>query len=152
MTKEQFCALPPALALSLVWDAMQLQSTALGTMPEPKRAGPPRYDMRVYRKGGHCWASEMNLDSLRYWHRKATEGAASGSKYAEKDAKKAKQLDYWIAWRAIEPETAWNGTRDNAATFAAPPSRDPTIYSRDAQPTGDPEPEPSATEDDDIPF
>ena len=135
MTRDEFLSLPPRLALAQLWDALKLDDV-LGRVEAPKPPRSPKYDLRMYRKGGHCWASEMTLDSLQFWHQLAVESSQSGSQYAEKDAKKAKNLERWIAWREVEPDAVWQGERDDRATTAAAPSRNPDIHVRDGGSSG----------------
>lgn len=153
MDREQFNKLPLSMQVARIVDALppdMLARVLQGEAPKVPRS--PKYDYKLWRKGGYCWASEMNLDSLRYWHKKAAESAVSGGQYADKDAKKAKQLDYWIAWREVEPDARWRGERDHDVVTAAAPSRDPEIHSRDATPSADPSGGSDFADDDSIPF
>lgn len=152
MNRDEFIGLPPRLALGLLWDALHLDTKMLAVAP-PKPPLPPKYDMKIYRRGGFNWASEMSLDGLVFWHKKATESAASGGQYAEKDAKKAASLERWINWRSCEPETVWTGERDNRRVTAVVPSRDPRLNAsaggNSSPATADHQTPP---DDDDIPF
>lgn len=148
MTRDEFATLPPSLALKLVWDALHL-GDHLGPMAPPRPPMPPKYDGKLYRKGGFCFMSEMTLDSLTYWHEKARESANSGGKYAAKDAKKAETLERWIAWRTVEPTALWTGERGDRRVTAAAPSRDPELHEKDAGGGSFGGPAPS---DDDLPF
>jgi hypothetical protein len=134
VTRDEFAQLPPTIALRLLWDSLQLDAK-LAHLEPPRAPLPPKYDMRIYRKGGHCWASECDLKGLLYWHGKAVESAESGSQYAAKDKKKAASLERWIAWRNVEPAAVWTGTRDDSPATALAPSSHPEVYSRDAPPT-----------------
>lgn len=148
MTRDEFAALPPAIALRLTWDALNL-GDKLGPVAPPKPPLPPKYDAKLFRKGGYCWMSETGLDSLIYWHEKALESANSGGKYAAKDAKKAETLERWIAWRTVEPTVAWTGERADQRVTARPPSRDPELHENGPASVayGGPPPD-----DDEIPF
>lgn len=135
MTKEEFCKLPPAVALRIVWDILSVcNSEELASVPAPRVAGAPKFDTRIARKGGMVqWASETDLEGLRFWKQRADQ-PASDPKYAEKNAKQAKALEYWIAYREVDPMTPWMGERDRAQVAAKPPSSKPTTYPRDAAP------------------
>lgn len=146
MTKDQFLQLPPIVALGLVYD---MAASKLGPMPVPEYAKPPRYDGRLGKKGGFVWMSEMTLDDLTWWEAKKREGAAAGNQYSEKNGKSADTLAKWIAWRRIEPNAIWSGTRGDDRATAAPPSRDPAVNpwgpktdKPGAAPDPQPEPEP----------
>jgi hypothetical protein len=123
MTKDEFCALPFAICLALLYDA----NPSLSHMAVPSFARPPRYDNRLYRKGGFVWMSEMLLNDLQWWRNKKQESVDSGGEYAEKDAKSIKALDAFIAWRTIAPTEAWSGTRGEDRVTAAPPSKSPVV-------------------------
>jgi hypothetical protein len=154
MNKEEFQNLPARLALGLAWDALNL-GDKLGAVAAPRPPLPPKYDLKVFRKGGFNWASEMSLESLVFWHRKAIESSTSGSQYAEKDAKKAANLERWIKWRECEPDVLWAGERDNKKATGAAPSRDPRLH--DNEPRGATAPpsdqyDDAPPDDDSIPF
>jgi hypothetical protein len=125
MTRDEFVALPASLALGLVYDA----TPSLASIPAPRAPLPPKFDSKVSRKGGqYCWASEMLLADLKYWHDKNAAGATDGSQYAEKNAKQAKALSYWVAYRQVCPTDAWSGERDRVKVRAQTPSRDPELH------------------------
>jgi len=142
MKKEEFMGLPPSVALGLLWDALGCE-TLLAGVEKPKPAFPPKYDLKVYRKNGWNWASELPLETLLFWCGKAKESADGGGPYAEKDRKKVESLQRWIAWRLAEPTARWKGERNNSVVTAAEPSRDPKLYTED---------EPGPATDGDIPF
>ena len=153
MTRDEYTALPASVALGFIWD--NGLGARLADVPAPKPPLPPKYDARVYRKGGHQWASETDLESLLYWHGKYTDNAANGGQYADKDAKRARALDYWISWRKAFPAAAWSGERDNVQVVAAPPSRTPRLHERDNERRAETATKPSFDEEggtDDIPF
>lgn len=157
MTREEFLALPPSLALALLWD--NGFAPRLADAEAPKVPRPPKFDSAIYRKGGFQWASETELESLVYWHDRYAASAMEDSKYADKDAKRAKALSYWIAWRRVLPFAAWSGERNHERVTAALPSYEPELHQ--TQPRGNadealqPASQPSfddGAEDDDIPF
>jgi hypothetical protein len=151
MNKDEFCGLPTALALDVLWRAFGLEER-LKDFQAPRVPMMPKYDYKIWRKGGYQWASETDLDGLRYWLRKAEESAENtASQYAERDAKKAQNLTRWLTWRACAPEALWSGKRDERTVTAEAPSRDPRIHARDEHLPPE-APMPSAAEDDDIPF
>jgi hypothetical protein len=147
VTREEFIALPPAVALGILWDRFGF-AERLRDVAAPKLPYPPRYDARIYRKGGFQWASETDLEGLRFWHARYVEGAEKGGQWAAKDKKRADELARWIAWREAFATECWRGTRDNAEIVAASPSRKPEILSsgrRDA-------PTDSTDDTNDVPF
>lgn len=167
MQRSDFTGLPLSVALGIVWDA--LHSTHAGSLladlPVPEKVRAPKYDHRVGRKGGFQWASETDLEGLRFWHTRAAEGAASGGQWASKDQKRADALARWIAYREQDPASPWSGVRDDAQVTAHAPMAKPMIHEyapRDARPA----PTPAAssgggyssedygadTDDDSIPF
>jgi hypothetical protein len=132
VTREEFCALPSGLALAMIWDAFPGIAKALADKPVPQLPRPPKYDQAIYRKGGFQWASEMDLPGLLYWRGKYAESAANvESQYAEKDAKKVRQLDFWISWRRTDPTSRWSGERNNERVTADAPRDKPFIYERE---------------------
>lgn len=134
MTREELLGLPPAIAIRVILETLLEVVPALGpelkkrALPKVPRA--PKYDQVIYRKGGHSYASECDLESLRYWHKTYLEGAAKGGEYAEKDKKRADSLQYWIDWRACEPSARWSGKRDKTDVTAAAPAAKPAIYEK----------------------
>lgn len=97
----------------------------------------PKFDTAIHRKGGMIqWASECSLKELSYWREQAGR-PPSDPKYAEKNAKQAKSLDYWIAYRRAEPNATWTGERNRATVTAKPPSDKPAQYQKDATPAPD---------------
>lgn len=130
MKKEEFCALPTAIAMGLLWDASAKIRVTIGAMEAPHIPQPPRFDSMQFRKGGYNFVSEMTLESLEFWKKKAEESANAGGQYAEKDAKRAKNLEYWIAWRRVFPEAIWSGERNHEIVTAKPPSKSPELHTR----------------------
>jgi hypothetical protein len=154
MTRDEFVSLPIGVALGVLWD---LAGAKLGTMPTPDVPRPPKYDSAIYRKDGVSWASEYDVEGLRFWHAKKAQ--SSDPKYAEKDAKAAKALSYWIAYRIADPHTPWTGERNRETITAKAPSAKPTVYPRDGQreqaqaaPIAAADFDDAGTGDDDIPF
>ncbi len=152
MTRDEFLSLPGGIAMRLLFDALpeDVKTRALSA-EKPRIPFSPKYDLKIFRKDGFQWASETNLESLRYWHDKAAQSAAGGGQYAEKDKKKADNLQRWIAWRECFPDAAWSGERDRAQVTAQQPSGKPMVYSsqRNAAP---PAGETAYDPDSEIPF
>lgn len=148
MTRDEFMSLPGALALGLLYDA----NLGLEHIEAPMVPRPPKFDMKIYQKGGYVYASEFALRMLVWWRDKYSESAAGGGQYAEKDAKRAASLDRWIAWRICFPSDIWTGTRDDAEVVAKIPSHKPTLHQRDARPAETPDYVAAEPEDDSIPF
>lgn len=123
MTRDEFLALPVGIALGVIYDQMPQRMASVPAPPIPR---PPKFDSKLSRKGGFCWMSEMDLNSLRYWHGKKSQGG--NPEFAEKDAKIAKDLAFWIAWRLAEPTSVWRGERFRQPAVANAPSREPTIF------------------------
>ncbi len=136
MKRDDFTALPASLALGLVYDLLpQLANTEAPVAPRA-----PRFDSKLPRKGGmFCWASEVELASLIYWHDKSAAGTEG--KYAEKNLKNAKALSYWVAYRRACPTEPWSGEREQQPVRASAPSRNPQLH---AWKRGGQEPEPTA--------
>lgn len=122
MTRDEFTALPPAIALGLVYDMARAK---LEPMESPRLPLPPKFDSKLGRKGGYCWMSEMLLEDLRYWHDR---NAKSTGEHAEKNHKTAKALSFWIKWRECYPDRVWQGERDREQCKAEAPSKNPDLY------------------------
>lgn len=150
MTKDDFVKLPLGLALGVLWDA-HVNNDNLATMPSVKVPFPPKFDAAIYRKDGVSWASEYDVEGLRFWHDKKLQ--SSDPKYADKDAKAAKALSYWIAYRIADPTTPWTGERNHEIVTAKPPSAKPTVYPRDDRGSSSTRtaPKPAPNFDDDFP-
>ena len=131
MTPEEFLALPPAVALRILLESLdeETRGTVL-SRDKPKLPLPPKFDQMIFRREGVVYASETDLEGLRFWHKKSAESAAGGGQYAEKDAKRRDSLARWIAWREVYPEAVWSGERDRVALVAKAPSSKPTVYPR----------------------
>jgi len=136
MTRDEFLSLPPGVALDILLDALNTLSNGkvlleISAREKPRIASSPKYDQIIYTRGGIQWASELDMQSLLFWKRRAQESADSGGQYAEKDAKKAKALAYWIEWRKLYPTTAWTGERNRRRVTAAVPQYKAAVYERE---------------------
>lgn len=129
MTRDEFLSLPPMLALRVLFDAIDDDTMrALEAMPKPKVPFPPKYDFRIFRKDGFMWASETDLEGLRFWHKRYADSALKGGQYADKDKKNAAEMERWIAWRECEPSAAWGGERNRERVTAHAPSAKPSVW------------------------
>lgn len=144
MNRAEFSALPPSIALSLLWDALRLDETELASALAPRTPRPPKYDQAIYRRDGVSWASEYDVEGLRYWRDKKSQ--SSDPKYAEKDKKAAAALGFWITWRMCEPSAPWTGERNRDVVTARAPSGKPEVYPRQGG-RREPEPQRSAAPD-----
>lgn len=95
----------------------------------------PRYDFKIARKGGYMWASEADLESLRYWYTRFS--TSSDARWAERDKERARKLEYWVRFREADPYSRWKGTRGNYEVVANQPTNKPTIFPWDG-PTSTP--------------
>ncbi len=149
MDRAEFTVLPVGVALGLLFDA----NPALAKAQAPELVKAPRYDGRIFKKGGFQWMSEMLAADLRWWRERKTESANGDGKYAESDRKSCAALDKWIAWREQSPNETWSGTRGDDNVTAAPPSKFPAIHEntgrRPPPPPADDMPPP---DDDDSPI
>jgi len=125
VNREDFVALPLRLALGVIWDALGPQLASVSAPPIPRA---PKYDGRLFKKGGFCWLSELDLNSLEWWQNKKRESAAGGGQYADRDAKDVSLYEKWIEWRRLFPSEVWSGTRGEDRATAAPPSREPRLH------------------------
>jgi hypothetical protein len=131
MTREDFFSLPLPLQVRLLFDALDEESSrALLAQEKPKLPLPPKYDMAIYRQGGHTWASEHSLDGLVWWRNRYQTGAESGGQYAEQDKKRVVNIDKWIAWRELFPTECWSGKRNDDDVVAKPPTKKPALCLR----------------------
>lgn len=154
MERSDFFALPPAIAIRVLFDCLGPSVLdAIEKKEKPVEPRTPKFDRAIYRKEGVMWASETSFEGLVYWHKRAAGSAASGSAYAEKDKKQAEELQRWIAWREWYPEAIWSGERNREAVVAKPPSAKPAVYPRsgDNRPPPPP-PDDLVNSDDTIPF
>jgi hypothetical protein len=129
VTESDFLSLPAPVALRLLFDALDEGTrAAVLAQPKPKLLLPPKYDQVIYRSGGVQWASETDLEGLRFWHGKALEDIEKGGEWLEKNKKRADTLARWIAWREQFPDTTWSGERDKDHGVARGPSAKPKVY------------------------
>lgn len=132
MTRAEFNALPVAAQVRLIMDAFPSVEERVLAMDAPRLPMPPKFDSRIRRKEGYQWASETDIDGLHYYHSRAAQGATSGS-YAEKNAKEARGLEFWIRWREIYPTQVWAGDRNRVESVALPPASKPTVHQWEAR-------------------
>lgn len=130
MTRAEFLALPPSLALAVLLDAAPGLVAKLEAIPVPVRPRKPKYDFAIYRRDGVQWASETDAEGLTFWRKRYQESADKGGQYAAKDAKRVKTLDAWLAWRAAEPTAQWIGERNDEEVTARPPTSHPKVHMR----------------------
>ena len=133
MTELEFFALPPHIALRVLVDCLD-EATMDALKAAPKRDPPKRpfYDGQIYRKGGFQWASETDMEGLKYWLQRARIAAVrEGNEYAAADAKRAANLEKWVAWREWFPDAAWTGTRGDVHVTAEVPSGYPEIHQKE---------------------
>jgi hypothetical protein len=157
MNREEFARLPLSQALGVLYDA-NVKGYSLESIvaPEPPRAAMmPKYDTRCRTKGGTVYASECDLGQLQYYFDRASRG--TDPKYAEKNAKEAKALGFFLAWREQNPMALWSGERyqQGVVTAAAPTAR-PRVTEWEPKPEADLYSEPKRAsagyESDDLPF
>lgn len=150
MQRDEFCGLPTAIALGLIYDMARAK---LEPMPMPRVPQPPRYDGRIGKTGGFVWMSEMDLSSLEWWLAKKTESSLQDNQYAERNGKTADTLAKWVEWRKLFPNERWNGTRGDQRVTAEPPSREPKLQEwSDTKKPVQRGSSPPPTEDDDYRF
>lgn len=155
MTPEEFLSLPVAMQVRILFECLNEDTMRnLRGKAKPKPPLPPKYDQVIFRSGGVMFASETDLEGLRFWHKKSLDGAADGGQYADSNKKRADSLARWIAWRECFPEATWSGTRDKSEVVAKPPSSKPMVYPRNGGGNRPPPPpeEDLSKSDDDIPW
>lgn len=153
MTPDDLFSLPPGVALRLIFESLDEDARErVLARDKPKLPFPPKFDRVIFRKEGVMYASECDLECLRFWHKRALEGAASGGQYAEKDAKNRDELARWIAWRECFPDAVWIGERDREQLAAKAPSSKPMVYPRNGQRKAPPPPDDGIDTDSEIPF
>jgi hypothetical protein len=131
VTREEFFALPPGIALRVLFDALDEETAAaIASTPAIDAPRSPKYDYMIYRQGGVQWASETDLRGLVWWRDRAQASAAEGGKWAEKDAKNAEALNRWIAYREFYPDAPWSGERNREAVVAPAPTAKPRVHPR----------------------
>ena len=132
MTRAQLLMLPPALAISVIYDCLDEETVKAISAKEPiTPPKQPRFDLALYGSSGVSFASECDLAQIDWHMGRAKASADGGGQYAEKDAKKYEKLKEWRYWRAVNPTAIWVGKRgDTENTIAAPPSNRPMQYAR----------------------
>jgi hypothetical protein len=127
MTPEEFYNLPVALQLRRLIEAYPQMAAKVMAGEAPRSPKPPKYDSRIRRKGGFMWASDCDAESLRFWCKRAHQ-PASKPEFAEKNAKEAKALDYFLEWRSWFPSERWSGERNRQQVTGDAPSSKPRVY------------------------
>lgn len=153
MSPEEFFSLPPGVALRVLFDCLdEGTAQALRNQAKPVAPKPPKYDQMIFRSGGVMFASECDLEGLRFWHKRSTE--PGDPKYADANKKRAETLARWIAWREWYPDATWSGERDRNPVVARPPSSKPTVYQRNGGGNRPPPPPPDdgVNPEDEVPF
>ncbi len=128
MTEDEFYALPLGFKCDTLAKIMPGFAGRIESLEVPKVPRAPKYDFKMWRRGGHQWASETSLEGLTYWRDLAIKSAASGGDYAEKDQKKADQLKFWTDYRQAFPETAVSLIRGDDQITAEAPVDKPRIW------------------------
>ena len=153
LSPEEFAALPSAMALKLLAGHPSI-AKYLATLDLPKVPRCPKYDLKIYRKGGYMWASETDLERLKFWRQRSLDSAAKGGQYADKDTKQAERLKYFIEFRTVE-SGAISLIRGDDMTDARAPAYKPRVIDssytqikpQDQEGYGQ-----GGADDDDIPF
>lgn len=128
MTRDEFLALPPSLALAVLLDAAPGLVAKLADIPAPAVPKSPRFDMPIYKGGGIQWASETDVSGLSFWRALYQKDVDKGGEWLAKNTKRLRNIDAWLAWRRVEPAAQWSGERNDAAVTAAPPSSHPRLH------------------------
>ncbi len=138
---EQFLALPSAMAMRLMLQAMPAMVTKkILEMEIPQVPRCPKYDFKLWRKDGYYqWGSETQVNSLQFFLER--ENSNTNPDYAESSAKKAKALQYWVDFRLVDPMSAVRIIRDKDEVNAEAPQYKPVQHHKDV-----------GTERDGIPF
>jgi len=155
MTRDEFLALPAPVALRVLFDCLDEDTAAaLRAKEKPTIPRSPKYDTVVFRSGGVVFASEMDMEGLRFWQGRSTEPGGD-PKYADSNAKRADGLARFMAWRECFPDATWSGERNREAVVALPPSSKPKVHERSGGRRPPPPPDddmPPMSDDDQIPF
>jgi hypothetical protein len=153
LERDSFLSLPPAVALRVLFDSLDEETVrAIGNAEKPAEPRRPKFDRRIFRQGGVQYASETDLEGLRFWHAKSLE-PPSDPKYTDANRKQAEELARWIAWREWYPDAVWSGERDGKQGLAKPPSAKPALHPRTgggAKPA--PPPDEDINTDSDVPW
>ena len=141
MTLDEFLSLPDALRWKVFADVSPKLEAAISQIEAPRLPRSPKFDQKLPRKGGYVWASELALDNLQWYLQMFKEGAEKpDNQYAEKDAKRAEKLGYWVEWRLVEPSKQWRGERgfgdDAEVVTAEAPSHQPQRHDWDNRSNG----------------
>lgn len=129
MDRDAFLQLPAAVALRILFDCLDEETVkAIGHVEAPKLPLPPKFDAMIFRSGGFQWASETDLEGLRFWLAKAQE--PGDPKWAEQNKKRVDSLTRWIAWRECYPDATWSGERDRKQGVARGPTAKPKVHPR----------------------
>lgn len=132
MDRDAFLQLPPTIALRVLFDCLDEETVrAIGNVEKLSPPRPPKYDQMIFRQGGVMYASECDIEGLRFWYKRSTDGGGD-PKYADSNKRRADALARFIAWREWYPDAAWTGERDRAHVVARPPSAKPRVYQRQA--------------------
>jgi hypothetical protein len=156
ITRDQFVAAMSAAA-GAFYDVLTGASTSKSGGGRGGDGRPPKFDTSIARRGGMVqYASELTLADLIFWKERAEEPPRD-PKYAAANAKQAKALGYWIAYREAKPDERWRGERNRVTITAKAPSSEPATYPRDEVQSdddygGSAEDSFKDPEDDDIPF
>ncbi len=153
MSPDEFAGLPPAMALAIIAGHPSL-AKFLDAQELPKIPRTPKYDCKIFRKGGYMWASETDLEGLKFWRQRSLDSAEKGGKYADKDTKQAERLKYFIEYRAVS-DGAISLIRGDDMVDARAPSYKPRVIDssytqikpQDQEGYGQ-----GGADDDDIPF
>jgi hypothetical protein len=149
MTDDELLSLPPGVVLRILLNCLDEDTVGeIRRQPMPEIPRAAKYDAAIYVSGGIKWASECDLENLRYFRNRSAASAASGGEWADKDLKRVANLEKWIAWRSFFPDAIWSGERNNEATVAAPPSAKPRVYPRTGGAARKPPPQQEAPAED----
>ena len=132
MTLEELLALPPVLAIKVIYDCLDEDAVAaIKAKPPIKAPQQPRFDFALYTSSGNTYASECTLKQLDWYIERAKKSVAEGGQYAQQNAKQLEKLTEWRRWRGCNPTVIWVGRRgDDESVVAAPPSDRPRVYPR----------------------
>jgi hypothetical protein len=132
MTRAELLALPPVLAIKVIYDCLDEETVKAISAKEPIKAPQqPRFDLPLFGSAGVSYASECSLSQIDWHMERAKKSVDSGGQWAEKDAKRLAKLAEWRTWRGCNPTVIWVGKRgDEEGVVAAPPSARPRQYPR----------------------
>lgn len=142
MTRDEYLSLPVAIQLRVLFDALDEETArVIASAEKPVLPKPPKFDQMIFRNGGVMYASECDMEGLRFWHKRSVDGFGD-PKYGESNKKRADSLSRWIAYREVFPEAVWSGERDREPVVAKAPSSKPIVYPRGNAPRRAPAPPP----------